>query len=1065
MDFSNELAWAKTIIDRQKKYLGEFVILSNRFSKLLYYGEYKVCGEILDSIERKYGYSLWSIKNRIALIQIVDGLEEQKKFTLRIKNKLRNGSLPKFIIHWASVRNENKTSSARFEQQLHQYISKIDSVKYQGYQDYLRYHLLGEINFPIESFGDLLRLSFSSSLIDLYQAFTSFLYYNVSSENITRQISQILNSLSPIDPGIRFLENFVLDINTDIEDAKIRFCSRILEEKECNDNLLESLDELSLLPTDDLLFRSLVSQEKIHVENNILKDKITGLLSVMLKQGYDKSKNEVDELSKIILNFRDCNWTSVISVLLDGERVLNESTCNAIDLLKINSIHPFYLDLDTKSKLGEKIRSYFVSQLSRLYATSKSLLYYKSLSENFVHIDFNLVGINYSKLALMKIAFNLSNYESVIEIGKTLLLSEVEYFQRRAYSFISEAYFNLGNFETLLKVLCEVLLSSKVYLSYLPITKFCKELSKQSKTWESVRKYIELPILLDFEVRFSDRAWENSRRFAYEDFLEFYNLSKPSEIRGLNHNFEKPKVIYFLNNVCQESVIETSIHLSSSKDVLSERLEICRLLIEIDPENENDYKLEVRDLLRRQVISERREEVDSSRIYIDIQNVKQWSKKELSESCIRYLSYLKIRPANLNSLPVISEVGNETFSNVNMILPEDEMTGLFIYVFEEIRKKYLSVDMGLDRFISTRIRHGELERTMRIPIQNQNLITKRETESGPYSSNKFWINKLKSSTNRDTLNKIDIHLKTFSRRYDNLIFSTANEYLQIRKSSKRNGLFDFNFSRDELESIIDKITIDTGVESFINLIITALEHKLIYNLIYIREFIDNEFKTEAKSLITLLGEDIAQCSNMNQELDRAIHVARTDVSFQTDRVIEWFVTPTSGESAPFLIPDAIAVAEEIIKESKLAFEVEMEDFQVDFAIHGNLPIFVDIFINIFENIVKRSGLDNPKAIIEFEQRSLNDELVYIKINVKNKVSSDKNLEEIRKDLANKKSLLDSGNYDAYLATEGNSGLFKIHKSVTDFKSKEFVAKMDFGLREDEFQINVEIPFNIIRVID
>ena len=42
----------------------------------------------------------------------------------------------------------------------------------------------------------------------------------------------------------------------------------------------------------------------------------------------------------------------------------------------------------------------------------------------------------------------------------------------------------------------------------------------------------------------------------------------------------------------------------------------------------------------------------------------------------------------------------------------------------------------------------------------------------------------------------------FSRKYDDLIFNIANEYLQIKKSNKQNGLFDFDFYEEEIKHIL-----------------------------------------------------------------------------------------------------------------------------------------------------------------------------------------------------------------------------------------------------------------------
>lgn len=64
-------------------------------------------------------------------------------------------------------------------------------------------------------------------------------------------------------------------------------------------------------------------------------------------------------------------------------------------------------------------------------------------------------------------------------------------------------------------------------------------------------------------------------------------------------------------------------------------------------------------------------------------------------------------------------------------------------------------------------------------------------------------------------------------------------------------------------------------------------------------------------------------------------------------------------------------------------------------------------------------------------------------------------------------LLETESYSQYLATEKNSGLFKIHKSVKDFKAigSEIVPTMNFGVEDNLFQITIQIPFRLYSLDD
>ena len=149
-------------------------------------------------------------------------------------------------------------------------------------------------------------------------------------------------------------------------------------------------------------------------------------------------------------------------------------------------------------------------------------------------------------------------------------------------------------------------------------------------------------------------------------------MQKPSMLHQLINKIDKDKLIYYLRFICLESIMETSgFFEGGSKEVLDERLAICRLLLELDPKNEKIYKLEIKELLRRQIISSRRQEIDKSRIYVDIQAIRDWANVELSESFNRYISYIEINLANMamSTNNTLSTVGEELSIQKNINVP------------------------------------------------------------------------------------------------------------------------------------------------------------------------------------------------------------------------------------------------------------------------------------------------------------------------------------------------------------------------------------------------------------
>jgi len=511
--------------------------------------------------------------------------------------------------------------------------------------------------------------------------------------------------------------------------------------------------------------------------------------------------------------------------------------------------------------------------------------------------------------------------------------------------------------------------------------------------------------------------------------------------------------------------MDTSVAFEGANDVSNERLQVCKQLCDLDPENYEIYQQEIKEIIRRQVISSRIQEVDQSRIFIDVPGIKEWANKELRESYLRYISYLKHG--------IASEVSNErrevlgTGGRSAMSVPTNEVIALLKHIVLELRDSYVSADYGLDRFLSTRIRHGLLENQLRRPIEAHFLITKKETQKGPYLPNQYWLDEF--DTTQANINELSKIFSNFSESYDNLIAKLNNEWIQIKSDKKANGLFDFTMGEEFITFMASSITETTSFNDMLNLVLGKLDTNLQLNLVYVREEFNSKAKKEARELLNKLQVNISKFSgDINlSNVSAAISQARTDLQATFDRVIEWFIPSRSGSSTPYTVEDVVSVAEAIIKDGTPGFETRLKSDEVseDFLMQGSLPIFVDILANIFDNVVKRSGLDVPIAdVIQWEDVSIAD-LHIINIKVTNDLGPGIDIIELEKELARKRTILDTGDYSQHLAKDQKSGLFKIRRSINDLHAIGFdiKSKMDFGVVGRTYFISISIPYRVFKL--
>ncbi|MEC2076306.1 hypothetical protein [Metabacillus fastidiosus] len=75
------------------------------------------------------------------------------------------------------------------------------------------------------------------------------------------------------------------------------------------------------------------------------------------------------------------------------------------------------------------------------------------------------------------------------------------------------------------------------------------------------------------------------------------------------------------------------------EDVEEERIKICRLLTEIDSDNQEIYNDEIKEITRTMQIREYTAAFERSKIYVDIDGIKKQSSKKIEENFNRIVEY------------------------------------------------------------------------------------------------------------------------------------------------------------------------------------------------------------------------------------------------------------------------------------------------------------------------------------------------------------------------------------------------------------------------------------------
>ena len=659
LDIESELKWSKAVFSRNTDVIEEYIKLSKKYSLLLMSGDYKKAKEVLNSIESRFGPSLWLIKNRIAFLQLTEGLEAQKRFTQNIKDKAKYRGFIAYITHWVSIRNEETTTAIKFISQFQNVLTKEAKYLDKGYIPYLKYHILNMEDLKLEEVCSILSLDFSRSLIDYYESFVcagrvillkgsdtdkaQLLYclkkfvYKIPDERLHLLMS-LLNqpsaNVSPLKDSIACYDKFP---EGNYAEALIE-ASKGLEKEPTNPSLIclsafckSMINDSNGVKKDD----KPINTESL---NNPLHEILIEKLSDVVSGGVAGAPKQTNDLIKMGMNFSSVLGISAPSVIINKEFVKRKISDNStlLSSLKVPSLDPFLIPVFDNSNILNEYTNRILEMCTKSPSISYSLAFVNKETIDARHY------CDEASLSLKgNLAYSSESYQDAYKYGESLVKSPISFYQRQGHQLVARSLLTLKNYKATCRYIADHFIHQQHLYSIFPIAEVVKELPVEGDEWYEVRGLIALSIILDAYTKYIGKEFSSQRTYAYEDFLESHGVDRPSQLLPKLHLFDKTQFIYFLKFICIESIMDTSTKFDYPSQVSAERLAVCRLLVEIDPVNKDEYQQEIKDLIRKDVINKKMKEIDESRIYIDIEKLKEWGFQELQEGFDRYKEYLR----------------------------------------------------------------------------------------------------------------------------------------------------------------------------------------------------------------------------------------------------------------------------------------------------------------------------------------------------------------------------------------------------------------------------------------
>lgn len=1058
-DFKKEFKWIEFKLLNYAEDIDYFIDLKTQFETKLIQGDFNISNEILDTIEKKFGITLWGIESRLTLVQMSQGSEANWNLLSSILEKMNN-LIYEFIINSSSKRVEDKISYDSFISQLQ---SDIDNVTDRALKDFFVFVSFTYANFEY-NYDDLRGVLYVSnilSVIDQYIILQDVLIYNISKESTSDWDNLFLGFINKIERKVKSDSRLInikniLDRNNFIEHSSNVNIIPILNSYYQGDfEICEklSLKQLELNPNEleyYLLFvKSLIQQNK-EFEAPELPSTVQHILSNIYKLLTFEKKEEdsVKELFKTALLLMKTNFGKQLYGFLAETEGLTGLHLNTATLCtSFNS---------AKSLLFNDIRNF---QKDHFLLNAEDY-YYRYHRFVFGVSDVVNQGLKGEKchVVISKALryYNQKKYSEVIKIfNDASELDYIPYYKERKQSLLFDAYVNTNAIKDCLLVFGKVYFDSEIIYRKLKYSSLYNLIDKCSSKHEFV-SLIEYPIL------YSLFAKEYDLYEVYDDFICSLDTFSFSELNidELINKFSIEKVVYFLNKVTTIDTLKYCTDYSSLNEVEEERLIILDTLLKIDSNNKLIYEKEINEIYRINSVRKVLEEVDQGRLFIDVNNLKENQIKKFNDAFERFKD---IEVISLNSKSLIAFNPSNT-KNWESALQESRNTTkdynssgylAFKSIYLESRDNFLfSKEYGLDSCLSTRIRHGALKNHIRSVFEKLELITSKSKDQ--YKENLVWKNQLPGNLNSFVQQK----LKLFSKEIDDYTTFIVNNLIQIQTEKtpdKRDGLFAYitndeilyNFyvtNKERLTSIED--TIEIILSNLVNYTLLQVQNGIAQTFV---KPITATYQGFIESLINALRE-----LNLPNDCDLipTLTVSITDIQKELEYLSDWFTLNTTSSSSLLKIETILDASIELTNRINPTFSLKPNiSIKNEIAGYSNL-IFV--FNILLKNVIQHSKLSNDEISlsinVEYEEGR---ELAIISFtnNLNSKFDFNKNIEILENV---KKNWNDHSNIERS-NQEGESGFDKI-KRILLYEALAKTEFFDYKLIENEITISLFFPY-------
>lgn len=1054
-----ELAWACARIAANSEHLNRFIQRRAELENAIWQVSNTTTQQTLEDFEKEFGQSVWLITQRIAITQHLNGLEAQKNYTKKIVEQFPRG-LVGFIAHYISVRNEPSTTIHRFNED---FTDLINESSYSGpSKTYLLYRLLPDASISIAQVEQILRVEQSHTILDIYETTIDLLAHLLEQGGVSEArtlLREALHRLKAIR-DIRLDRLRLIDAYP-ANEPPVPFAPHkswsLLMKGQPLAAAKQSLTELRRNPADCISMialsqcQSLLRTNKNKDTHNI-KSHVLQTLRAIIDKGtdYDLASKAMQKLCR---NFWAFPQFRAIHAICSADRdtdPINLLACDRRIALYTGNSLPVLTGIfhqqscDSADAIPDADSAEMVSFAGVIRGDAVNQAY---LCDEALAIALALSTIRCP-------AHDVSTTQQKLEE----LAEKVENpaIKLRIYLLLTRSYLNERDFGHAFNIICREYIADKNVLGSIPI-----QAATNGLKWGFLQSYkhsLTVPITLDILWNVTnDSKLATLRRFSVSQYVQAHGYSRPSEVEAVLRQSNQQQTIYFLRYLCIPPVMDMLPALTNSRALLEERRKVCALLCTVDQDNAEEYQDEIVLISNTMKIQDGQRIVDNSRVHVDEEAITRWATSNLSEYFRRYIDLTAAGIGVADDLStLLANIGREETSEDYFEIPSSEADSLLVDLVLKLCSEFLyNKAHGLDSYLSKRIRHDSMIGHLRSPVEDLRLITQKDSATGCYSANIFWIDQ---ATTYDDSDRLEEYLNIFAAEFDGIIVDLKDRRLHTKSPEYPDGVFEIIIPPASYHLLRSVAQADHQLTHFYSTCYTLFWLLLEPSLIKARNILLIETKARMALAFQRLHAHISSSFSgkpFYADLSSSVNEASARVQSQIDVMAGWFhrIEIEKGRHL-YSLEQIIDIGVESYLSANVAFSPEIERCfvsDVSFTV-ADLVGVADIMRFVLGNVEKRSGVsDAPWVCLAATASAAEKSLV---ISVRSQVAPGVRCAESEEVVEQKRRDISDGSYLERVRAEGGSGLAKLASTVLQSAR----AKLEFGFESDEeFAVKIELP--------